>query len=366
MRQRTPTTRVIALVLLAGGLGSSCMHDIVVPIDDHPIADTTMAISSTLTVLRLSTYDGSGQAVHPDFLTPVNPWSHRPRFLALTPYPFSDNDFENPEIYSGANGIDWTIAEGTPDPVVVSQDGYLSDPDIVYANARNAIVMYFREQTDSDRVYLMRSENGVKWEPPIGAVAAGPNEVLSPAVVRRSRDEWYMWSVNALEGCTGPSTKVERRYSSDGVNWSNPQPVDLPLGDVSAWHIDVQWIPAFREYWGLVPVKKPGTCVTQRLSLIRSPDGLHWTAMPNDVAHAGVIPAFKDIVYRSTFSYDPVSDAVNLWISGASFGDDSTFTWSTAAVRKSRLALFDELSHARADKPAEHDPIIDSLFVPPV
>ena len=33
----------------------------------------------------------------------------------------------------------------------------------------------------------------------------------------------------------------------------------------------------------------------------------------------GAIPAFEDIVYRTTFEYEPVSDAITFWFSGARF-----------------------------------------------
>jgi hypothetical protein len=54
----------------------------------------------------------------------------------------------------------------------------------------------------------------------------------------------------------------------------------------------------------------------------------------------GAIPAFADIVYRSTFSYDPAADDLRLWVSGAQF--DRKWIWSTLLIRKHRASLLDK------------------------
>jgi len=233
----------------------------------------------------------------------------------------------------------WSVAHGTPNPLTKTLVGYLSDPDIVYASSRNTLYMYYREVSDSDYIHVIESTNGTSWNAGVRIFAAPLTSALSPAVVRRSHDEWLMWTVNADSGCHGPRAKVELRRSADGMVWSDPEPVDMDLHGYSAWHIDVQWIPTRDEYWALVPVKTGGSCATRQLFIATSPDGITWTTAPNAVARAGASEQFRDIVYRSTFAYDPSADAINFWLSGARMVGDK-FIWSTAAMRRSRSDVF--------------------------
>jgi hypothetical protein len=51
----------------------------------------------------------------------------------------------------------------------------------------------------------------------------------------------------------------------------------------------------------------------------------------------------RDVVYRSTFAYDPASDAVTLWYSGARY-DAGNYIWSSAVQRRLRADLFATIS----------------------
>lgn len=356
----------MALLLGTALLGTACRAvDQVDSYAESGPVDTATTVPSAVTKMPLVTYDGSGQVVHPDYLKPVQPWTHRPKYLAATPYPFSNQRLENPTLYSGSDGMHWNVAPGTPNPVVSTNTGFLSDPDIVYANLRNEIFLYYRQNSDSDRVYLTHSENGTSWQQPVRVLSARSFTMLSPSVVRRNSGDWLMWSVNATGGCDGPTARVEMRRSTDGISWSAPAPVTMNFTGAYPWHIDVQWIPTRREYWALVPVKVAGTCITQSLYLARSPDGVQWTTLPNPVMRAGAVTEFRDIVYRSTFAYDPSADNVTLWVSGARF-TGSVFEWSTAALRRPRSWLFDPVARAQVAAPAPYQrSLIDSLFVPP-
>lgn len=358
-------------LLLAAASGAwivatACARDAAAPTAVEPGApsDTTLMVPSIVQAFSVRTYDGSGQAVHPDFVTPVNPWSHRPRYLALTPYPNGDTKFENPVLYSGADGMNWTVAKGTPNPLVYPKNGYLSDPDVVYANARNALFLYYRQASDSDYIHLIRSQNGRDWEPPIRIIAGPSFGVLSPSVVRRAKDDWLMWTVRADGGCRGPGAAVELRRSNDGIAWSPPEPVQMDLRGYSPWHIDVQWIPSLQEYWALVPVKTFGTCATRQLYLAVSKDAVNWTSAPQPAARAGEIAEFRDVVYRSTFAYDKSTDAVTIWLSGARMVGD-WFVWSTAAVRRARAELFSPARRSAIQIPSERRREVDELFQPP-
>jgi hypothetical protein len=52
----------------------------------------------------------------------------------------------------------------------------------------------------------------------------------------------------------------------------------------------------------------------------------------------GAIPELQDIVYRSTFEYDELTDAVTFWFSGARW-EAGRYRWAAAVERRHRSAL---------------------------
>lgn len=329
--------------MLAAAVGLACAdgrHGVTVP--EVRLTGDTAALRAPMvaTPLVLQTYEGSGQSVHPDFAAPTNPWKRRLFYLALTPYPGGSPLYENPSLYASLDGVTWGAAPHAPMPLVRPVQGHLSDPDLVYASARNELFLYYRQSSDSDRVLMLRSVDGAAWSEPRPMLAAPAGRLLSPAVVRRRTGTWLMWSVDARTGCRDEATTVELRRSNDGLAWSVPEPVTLPIpAGQFAWHIDVEWIPSRGEYWALFPVKAPGTCVPTALYMATSPDGVAWRTVPVPVLVAGPIPAFRDVVYRSTFAFDARTDEVTFWFSGARF-DGLAFTWRTAVQRRPRAEVF--------------------------
>ena len=298
---------------------------------------------NALTLESFDTYDGSGQVVHPDVTEA--PGIGAVRWLAITPYPGGRAEFENPSVYDAASGGGWQVPDGVVNPLTQpAPGGYLSDPDIVFDPGSDRLWLYYRQVLDgANQIRLMSSGDGVRWSAPITIVTAPDHQVVSPAVVSGSPGApWTMWAVNAgSRGCTAATTTVERRTSSDGVHWSAPASVDLAQPDEIIWHIDVAWIAARREYWALYNTYPPGsTCATGALYLATSSDGLHWRTYPSPVARSGILDAFRDIIYRSTFEVDPGAGTVTLWISGAKYTQATGYVWRAATVTEPVNTLF--------------------------
>ena len=128
---------------------------------------------------------------------------------------------------------------------------------------------------------------------------------------------------------------VEVRRSTDGIHWGQAAPVELSQPDLWPWHIDVQWIPQLNRFWALYNVKTAGSCTTPAVYLAESTDGLDWQVVGPPVLVKGAIPELEDIVYRSTFEYDPATDAVTFWFSGARY-ESGGYRWSAAIERRRR------------------------------
>jgi hypothetical protein len=294
-------------------------------------------------VLTLVTYEGSGQAVHPDAaLTPPS-WGGALTELFVTPYPNGDASKENPSLFAGSLS-DWLVPSGVTNPIAHPADGYLSDPDEVFNPETNELWLYYRGVTTENQIFLIKGSGPSHWTAPILVASAPNHSIVSPTVVRRGGGDWLMWSVNSgVAGCGSSSTTVELRRSSDGITWSDPVTTDLTAPNAFAWHIDVEWIPSRQEFWATYNVKDPGSCTTATLDFAQSGDGVHWVTAPSPVLARGAIPEFSDIVYRASLLYDAATDGITLWYSGARFANNR-YTWRIATEALSRSDFFARIS----------------------
>lgn len=303
--------------------------------------------TGVLTPLSFDTFDGSGQVVHPDVVGLPFAWDggRAQLAMAITPYPYGDEVDEDPSLYVGATGREWTPPQGVRNPLARSLYGYLSDPDVLYNPVDHRLWLYYREVVQGENVIrLITSADGVQWDEPREVVRVPNHGLISPSVVRRDATTWLMWSVNGgTSGCKGRSAFIELRRSSDGLHWSAPEPVHLDQPALFPWHVDVQWIRRRREYWALYNVKPAGACVTPALYLATSPDGVDWTTYPTPVLQRAALPAFDDVVYRSSFLYNVADDAVTFYYSGARY-DGQRYVWGAAVQRRDRQALFADLA----------------------
>jgi len=323
--------------------------------------------------LVLETFDGSGQAVHPDFATVPSGWGAAPeaRYLVATPYPGGNATYENPSYYVGDSETDWHPPTGGINPIVRPvSGGYLSDPVQLYDPATNELWLYYRQVTSSNEIYLVRSHDGVTWDTPVLLFRVANHLAISPTVVRRSATDWLMWTVNGGgAGCGSAATTVEVRRSADGVTWSPPKTVSLvSQAGMSPWHIDVSWIAARKEFWAVYNVKEAGSCTTKQLQFATSPDGVHWTEAPQPLLQRGAIPEFADVVYRASLSYDALTDRVTVWYSGARL-NQGAYEWRIATQEMSRATLLaivnGELVSASSAPPRDADaPIGERPEVP--
>ncbi|MES2305651.1 MAG: hypothetical protein V4558_09090 [Gemmatimonadota bacterium] len=292
-------------------------------------------------LIGLPTYEGSGEAVHPDVA--VDPlWSQR-LLMAFTPYPGGDSRYENPSIVTTITPRSWTVPHGVSNPIAAISDGYLSDPDLV-APQGDRWSLYYRAVVDgTNRILMRQSDDAVQWGAPVEVLRTPNHDVVSPAIVRGGHSgSWKMWSVNSgVAGCRAAQTTVEFREASDGRRWGAPVVSDLVWPGRVAWHLDVIWVAARQEYWALVATYPAGsTCVTDQLQFARSTDGVRWTRHPEPILTAGILPEFSDVIYRSSLQVEPEQGTVVFWLSGARF-NGSVYTWRTGALRVGIPTLLD-------------------------
>ncbi|HEY6882283.1 MAG TPA: hypothetical protein VI299_29835 [Polyangiales bacterium] len=206
------------------------------PLTDGPFA-TSSAPAHRPLLLSLQTYEGSGQAVHPDVaFIPEGFGAGRWRYwMALTPYPHARERYENPSVFASHDGLNWVVP--CQNPIVAaptSPRDHLSDVDLLFVDGR--LRLYFREsvytrEPPEHRIHVMESADGVQWTPP-RLVLRSTRLLLSPSVVRDG-DGFVMWEVS--------ENTIWRRESTDGFAWSDPEPTRVSglVTGQEPWHLDV-------------------------------------------------------------------------------------------------------------------------------
>ena len=192
--------------------------------------------------LVIPTYDGNNQTTHPKVLYFPNAWNGWVYWMAHTPYPLSDDDYENPCISVSNDGVNWTDPVGITNPIDQPTpqeiaDGYhMSDTHLVFNG--NTLECWYRFNKNGviDVIYRKTSTDGVNWsQREVMLTKTGDEKVLSPAILF-DENKYKMWYVNQ-------NFKVFYIESTDGFNWTTPQEVTVTFSDVSVgyrpWHLDV-------------------------------------------------------------------------------------------------------------------------------
>ena len=286
-----------------------------------PVATETPAMTPTRqpelsnapSYQEIPTYDGAGQAVHPDVAYFPGGWHGYTYWLAMTPYPYDTDSWENPSVLASNDGASWAAPPGVTNPLVPAPPcDHNSDPDIVYNPRTDELYLYYTEVRRSSRcgagpnenyVKLITSPDGVHWSAPRTVMSFDLDTTpiyLSPSVVYRN-GMFEIW----MAGNAGP---VVHATSSDGVTWSPLQEVSI---EPVPWHLDVSYVASKAEYWMLfVDSLSSGSS----LRFATSKDGLRWMACPAPV----LSPSQgwdNERIYRATFLYDEGRDLLRVWYS---------------------------------------------------
>lgn len=279
----------------------------------HPKRFASTVLSNASAFLNVPTYDGSRQVVHPDVVYVRGGWHGYAYWMAVTPYPYGNDRFENPSIVVSNDGVHWSVPPRLTNPVVTRPAcDHNSDPDLVYRPDLDQMYLFYTEQQraprcghlNENRLRLTRSSDGVHWTAPQTVISWGLANTplyLSPAVVYRDR-VFRLW----LAGPHG----VVQSSSTDGIIWSAPAPVVM---DATPWHLDVEYLDARSEY-GMLFVDSPRQ--GSQLMLATSRDGTDWSVYPTPLLAPS--HAWDDArIYRATFLAD-ADGRLRVWYSAQS------------------------------------------------
>lgn len=183
----------------------------------------------------LDTFDGSGQLVHPDIAYISGQY-----WLAVTPYPYGMEEYENPCIYQGVDLNHLKVPKG---PIAIqhkhTQGIHLSDP--CFAVNNDTLHCFYRESERKGNIEeqtvwgIQYSESNNCWSEPVLILNSVDDKILSPAMLFNEMGELTVYYVSSLNNRYSlVSTKVE------GVNGHlTAHPITGAPADYYLWHIGI-------------------------------------------------------------------------------------------------------------------------------
>ena len=240
--------------------------NVVIP-DENPIVFDDFRANGKVPIFVETHYEGGNQLTHPkviDLVTPVNGFRF---WMAYTPYPYENDDYENPCIACSNDLIKWETPNGLSNPIDAPENyaniSYLSDTHLQYVNGMFE-VWYRGVKIDNSGEVIFRktSPDGITWsvsEVLKETTSAVILKLLSPSFVYDVGSSKYrIWVADAVEG------KIDYYESPTGTDWV------LVTGiAITCWHLDVSY---YEDIYEMVIIDVAGSNVTY----FKSEDGVQW------------------------------------------------------------------------------------------
>jgi hypothetical protein len=249
--------------------------------------------------LRVPTYDGSDQAVHPDILRTDGPG--RTFALAFTPYPFTNDLFENPSIVVSSDGLRFREERRGLNPLAPAPDrDHNDDPDLSLIDGTYYLFYLETLRPERQNLVLLESRDRLEWTRAAewNWELRGENPdpmIVSPALAELN-GEFFLYYVNTTER----PYRVEFLKSARPDSWDR-KTASLPVFDrfpFVPWHVDIVKGTGWH-YLILDETEKVGDGErTYDLRLARSADLVHWTVSDRKLLDGK--PFGSRLIYRST------------------------------------------------------------------
>ena len=215
---------------------------------DARTADGIWTIASVSSLSLPNPYpDKTNAPVHPSLLFLPEGWAGFRYWLAFTPYPDNDSDFENPCIAASNDGVNWVSTSGYP-LVPKPASGFTSDPSLFMAPDLSLMYIVFRERAATNRLLVSQSSDGVSWSAPVAIVSGSlaTQDFASPSIWWNGTG-WTMISHNISASAPYP---VQRSVTSGAdiyTGWGSPVSLTLPpKASRQWWHSNFIRLPSGR------------------------------------------------------------------------------------------------------------------------
>jgi hypothetical protein len=224
-----------------------------------------------------------GQATHPAVVYTEDEFGGYAYWMAMTPYPGSDDAQEDPCIVASHDGINWVVPSGLTNPIddmPGSPGAYNSDVDLRYYDGTLHLFWRYYDGSGAsagteERIYYSTSIDGRTWSTKALIYSSDHTvrRLLSPCILREN-GLWVMWAVDITPS---PNQVVRLQGSALPTGaWGDPVGVDMgPMqADREAWHLGIT--PVADGYVGLLNDRLIGGAEGDLLMVV-SANGLTWT-----------------------------------------------------------------------------------------
>lgn len=259
------------------------------------VVDPTNVYAPAGTKLNVPTHvdPAGGQVTHPSVVFVPEGWNGYKYWMAITAYPGSNDDHEDPNIVASHDGITWVVPNGLTNPIA-DADGtpeYHSDVDLKMG-PNNTLYLFYRWYAgvagggQEEQLRFSTSTDGVSWTAPVTYLVNDETvrRLLSPTLIFED-GAWTMYAVNFLPN---PNTVVRLRSetSDPASTWTTPEVVNpgTMITGREPWHIYMTKVGG--RYYGLIndTTNNSGGALGELLFIV-SADGLTFTS-----SGTGIIP----------------------------------------------------------------------------
>ncbi|WP_162830320.1 hypothetical protein [Amycolatopsis palatopharyngis] len=260
-------------------------------------------------------------------------WNGFEYWMAHTPYPGGNDDHEDPNIVSSADGVSWFVPEGLVNPIddADGQPEYNSDVDL-RLHPDNTMYLFWRfydvnSTGTEEKLYYSTSTDGVTWAPKIQywVSDAAALRLLSPSMLYED-GRWIMWAVDIVPS---PNRVVRLEGGANPESgWTAPATVDMgPMQTgKESWHLSIHKVED--SYVGLLTdiTTDSGGLDGDNL-FIASQDGLIFTNSGTTVTPR-VQVGEHDNLYRATMILDTEGDATGYRVWYSAWQNNSPSIWN--------------------------------------
>lgn len=222
----------------------------IVPFDNSVlnIQDTSQKLFKTGEPIYLEDPYGYNQFLHPNVRYFKNGWNRYKYWMCVTPMPMDGelypDRYENPCIYVSNDAINWSVMQGSTNPIDelteqnISRKDYMSDPCLVYRDDLNRLECWYRISyaQENFKTLILRkyTTDGVNWSDREVMVDTSEYHMIRSQAMRWDNlaKKYRMWYTGGESGSV-----VSYNESLDGKVWDNYKKCS---GISKCWHLDIE------------------------------------------------------------------------------------------------------------------------------
>lgn len=244
--------------------------------------------AATKAIVPLTTYEGSGETVHPSVVDFGSAWNGYRYWMGNVPYYLNNNLVERPSIWGSNDGETWVVPPGVTNPIHdVANNG---DPNLIFDN--NILYYMFGSAVG---VYEKHSSNGVAWSDPvlIATPIVGEDEIDAPSAIKIG-NRYYIYYTTFTNVPNNPRVL---RISCDTIDgtYGDRETVNVPWIDGFIWwHIGIMF---YNGYYYLVANQSTGGH-GPAIFVMKSSDGINFVKSPYPTVYLNTVTGVVRGFYR--------------------------------------------------------------------